>query len=97
MTKELTMAKLKALKPQSIIATGTVRNNPDEVYMTETNYNRKLLWVAKKGAIDDWAIYIHWETSGQGFVISNGDKVRDSTHIQRLVPCDAEVLAAYRH
>lgn len=95
--KELTMAKLESLKPGTVFATGIVRNHPDGVHMTHTNFNRKMLWVAKKGQANDWAIYIHWEESGEGYVLSNGDKVKDKTHIQRLVPCDETTLAAYRH
>lgn len=92
----LTMAQLKAFKPGEVFATGTVLNNPDGIYMTDTDLNRPMLWVAKRGAVDDWAIYIHWQDMGQAYVISNGDKVRSTKNIINLVPCDVDALAAYR-
>ena len=93
----LTSEQLRQLLPNSIIASGIIKNNPDGLFMTTSRLGDNLMWVAKKGTIDDWAIYIHWEESGIDFVISNGDKVTNIDYIKKLVPCSDEVLQMYRY
>lgn len=95
--KKLTMAQLLAVKPGAVFAKGVTRNSPIGVYMTDAFYNRKMMWIAKRGQANDWAIYIGWEENNVGWIAANGDKVNSIDHIQKLVPCDEEALAAYRH
>jgi len=92
----LTLEQLKAMPKHTIFATGIVKNSPDGIYMTNNREGDDLLWIAKRGEIHDWAIYIHWEEMGKDFVISNGDKVTANSYIKKLVPCDDSALEMYR-
>ena len=93
----LTIEQLKEMPPGTVFAQGEIENSPNGVYMTDTNVGRKMIWVAKRGYIHDWAIYIHWANMGIEYIISNGDKVRDITNVKKLVPCDEEAIKMYRH
>ena len=97
MEKELTLQDLKNMKPAEIFAMGITENSPDGIFMTNSNLGKKLLWVAKRGDIYDWAIYIHWAENGEDYVISNGDKVINKSNIKKLVPCDIEAFKMYRY
>jgi len=93
----LTVSQLKQMPPGTIFAQGETENSPEGIYMTDKMVGRKMLWVAKRGIIHDWVIYIHWEDMGIAHVISNGDKVMDQNNIKKLVPCTKEALQMYRH
>lgn len=84
------------MPPHQIIAQGTTENSPEGVYMTDFNKGKKLLWVAKRGEVHDWAIYIFWEEAGIHHVLAQGDKVTMPYHIKKLVPCDEEAFKMYR-
>ena len=94
----MTLEQLENFSPREIMAQGVIENGPEkhQLYMTNYNVGKKLLWVAIKGGADDWAIYIHWETMGVAYVIKSGDKVYSNESIRKLVPCDDEVLKRYR-
>lgn len=93
----LTLARLTEMKPGEIIATGTTLNHPEGVYMTNNFIGRKLLWVAKRGYIHDWAVYCLWEDEANvQTVLARGDKITTQSYIRMLVPCDDEALAMYR-
>ena len=64
--------------------------------MTNSEIGREMIWVAKRGYIHDWAIYITWKTNGLDYCISNGDKLFNPNVIRRLVPCDDEAFKMYR-
>lgn len=81
----------------TIFARGEIANSPDGIYMTDTRKGDTLKWIAKRGEIDDWAIYIHWSENGYEFVESNGDKVISAMNIKKLVPCDDEAFKMYRY
>lgn len=91
----LTIEKLKAMEPFTIFASGTIEDNPDGLHMTGSG--KLLVWVAKRGQIHDWCIYTHWAENGKAYAASNGDKVYSTEHIKKLVPCDDEAFAMYRH
>ena len=93
----LTLQKLKDMKPGEIIAQGTTTNSPEGVYMTDSNKGKELLWVAKRGQIHDWAIYIHWAEKGLQYVIEQGDKVMSKDYIEKLVPCEPKAFDMYRY
>jgi len=78
-----------------VFASGLIPNEPGGLYMTDVRQGDLLMWVAKKGAIDDWAIYAHWKEKGISFVTTNGHKV-SKRDIRDLVPCDEEMFNAYR-
>lgn len=93
----LTLQQLKGMKPETIFAKGEIENSPDGLFMTTSNIGKKLIWVAKRGGIHDWAIYCHWAEKGEQFVITNGDKVTAASNIKKLVPCDEESFSMYRY
>lgn len=93
------------MPPHKKFAMGVVKNEPDGIYMTNEYVGREMLWVAKRGGIHDWAIYIGWTTSETGFmsmavspdsICANGDKVTGEKNIKKLVPCDDEAFGMYR-
>lgn len=92
----LTLQKLKDMKPHEIIDMGNVVNSPEGVFITDTDKGRLMTWVAKRGEIFDWAIYIHWADKSVNWVLQHGDKVKDPSNIKKLVPCDEEALKMYR-
>lgn len=96
-TDLLTLEKLKELDKYSIIAHGITTNDPEGIYMTNSDKGRKLIWVAKRGYIPDWTIYIHWADNGLDYVLDYGDKVISPANIKKLVPCDDEAFKMYRY
>jgi len=92
----LTIAELQSMKPHSVIATGTIANSPEGVYMTRNDEGRLLRWVAKRGGIHDWAIYVSWANHSEDYVMEQGDKVYSEEHIKKLVPCSIEAYDLYR-
>jgi len=92
----LTLKKLKEMK-QGVFAQGVTVDSPEGANMANTGY--KIKWVAKRGYIHDWAIYIDNPYSPQPNyeqVAKVGDKVNDREVVKRLVPCDEEALKMYR-
>ena len=94
-TSVLTLEDLKEMKPYTVFAHGYTENSPDGVYMTNSNIGRKMLWIAKRGGIHDWAIYIHWADRDIEWVKDHGDKVTSAPNIRRLVPCDDKAFEMY--
>lgn len=92
----LTLKEFKAIPFSTVFATGVIRNAPDGLYMTDSNIGEELRWVAKKGMIDDWAIYCHWAYHDAEWIRDRGDKVYSDENIKRCVPCEDEVLKLYR-
>ena len=78
---ELTLQMLKDFEP-GIFAGG--------IYLSSR-------WVAVRGGIHDWAIYIGTPDRTPEDIRSYGDKVHDETTIRKLVPCSDEAFAMYRH
>lgn len=93
--EKLTIDQLRAMQPGKIFATGVIPDGPDGVNMT--NSGKELRWVACRGGIHDWAIYIHWSENSAEWVKDNGDKVHGEHYIRKLVPCDNEAFGMYRH
>ena len=90
----LTLQKLKAMKPRTIIEYGSG--------MIE---DRTFMWVAVRGGIHDWAIYFSlnaqpfvdfWAGNKEG-IAAHGEKVFDEKTIKELVPCDDEAFKMYRY
>ena len=91
----LTLVDLKAMKPETIFATGTAFDNASGINMT--NSGKVLRWVAVRGGFHDWCIYCHYADKSEYEVKSNGDKVFNKDIIRRLVPCDDEAFGYYRN
>ena len=92
----LTIEHLNNMEASLPFSSGIIENSPEGVYMTNNRVGDKLLWIAKRGRINDWAIYIHWEESGEAYVLNHGDKIRQREDIRKLVPCTDEAFKNYR-
>ena len=92
--KELTLQDLDDMKP-GIFAQGETTDDPDGCNMTASG--RKLKWVASRGDIHDWAIYVLWASCDWMQVKAMGDKIHDEANIRKLVPCTSEAFDMYRH
>jgi hypothetical protein len=93
--KELTVEALKEMAPGTVFLKGEIIDGPMGVNMT--NSGRQLRWIARRGQVHDWTIYIHWAESTWEYIGDYGDKPVADNHIKRLVPCDDEALKKFRH
>jgi hypothetical protein len=91
----LTLQDLIDMQPHKHFTTGITVDSPDGVNMN--NSGKGLKWVAVRGEIHDWAIYIGLIDDSFHHIATNGDKIHDTVHIKRCVPCDDEALAMYRY
>jgi hypothetical protein len=92
----LTIEQFNTFLPGRVFASGILPNSPDGLFMTNELIDKELRWVAKKGNINDWAIYCHWSDKSVEWIMNYGDKVCSETNIKRCVPCDDEVFKQYR-
>ena len=90
----LTLQQLKDMEPDTIFATGETTDGYDGANMTGSG--QALRWVATRGGIHDWAIYIAPENWSEEEIKRQGDKVHDRETVKKLVPCDDEALEMYR-
>ena len=91
----LTIDMLKVMPPHTVFATGTAFDNPEGINMTGSGAG--LRWVAVRGGIHDWALYIHYQEHDIEWITREGDKVHFDDHIKKLVPSDEEAFKMYRH
>lgn len=89
----LTLQQLKDMEP-GIFATGETTDDADGANMTGSG--QELRWVATRGGIHDWAIYIQKADWSEKEIESNGDKVHNRETVKKLVLCDDEALNMYR-
>jgi hypothetical protein len=89
----LTLQQLKDMKP-GIFDSGVTTDDESGVNMTRSG--QSLRWVATRGGIHDWAIYVAPEDWSEDRVRDMGDKVHDRSNVKKLVPCDDEALGMYR-
>lgn len=90
----LTLDMLKDMPPHTHFATGVTTDNLNGINMT--NSGQLLRWVAVRGGMHDWAIYINWAYRSEDEVAKNGDKVCSIESIKYLVPCTDEAFKMYR-
>jgi hypothetical protein len=91
----LTLKKLKKMRPHEIIDRGETVDSPKGVNMT--NSGAQLRWIAIRGGINDWAIYIHHAWQDWEFILDEGDKVCQKENIKKLVPCSRAAFEMYRY
>ena len=91
----LTLEQLKNMEPDTIFASGITTDDEDGINMARTG--EKLRWVACRGGIHDWAIYIGFAKDSASYIKDMGDKVTSESNIKKLVPCDDEAFAMYRY
>ncbi len=70
----LTAEQLTDMKP-GVFAKGEIENSQNGIYMTHNDVGRKLKWVAVRGGIPDWKIYVLWADNDFETVRTNGDKI----------------------
>jgi hypothetical protein len=82
---------------KGMFATGIVENSPSGVYITNSNIGRKLRWVAVRGIIHDWAIYLHWADEMDAESVARmGQKIYDLNNVKKIVTADDSALQMYR-
>lgn len=91
--EKLTLQMLKDMKP-GMFAKGETIDSPKGCNMT--NSGAKLRWVASRGDIHDWAIYIGPASWNYFTVKDAGDKVMNERNIKALVDCDDDAFLMYR-
>lgn len=99
--KPLTLQEFSQIPNGQIFRSGVCFNTPGELYMTNERLMDKLIWVAKKGEVEDWAVYCLWYENKEGSEVCNmvarfGQKVHGAEAIQFAVPCTDEVFSLYR-
>jgi hypothetical protein len=90
----LTLQMLKDMKP-GVFAKGEIIDGPEGINIMNTK--RMLRWVASRGKIYDWAIYVLFADRDWQEVKDFGDKIFIDENIRKLVPCDDEAIAVYRY
>ena len=93
--KKLTLEQFKAIPFGEVFAKGEIPNSPEGIFMNRDG--GMLKWVAKKGGIHDWAVYVYWDNVSFTYVRDYGDKVQGKEYITKVVPCTDEVYELYRH
>lgn len=93
----MTLEEFITLPFDKVFAKGILPNSSEGIYMTDYGQGNLLKWVAKKGRINDWAIYCFWNEMTFSFIETNGDKVHSKENIQKCIPCSEEVLKLYRN
>ena len=91
----LILQELKDMKPFSIFASGETTDNSSGINMS--NSGRTLKWVACRGGIHDWAIYVGTDSQSDEDIQDYGDKVTSEYNIKKLVPCDNDAFQMYRY
>ena len=90
----LTLQQLKDMEPDTIFATGETTD--DALGVNMTGIGQPLRWVATRGGIWDWAIYIHKASWSEDEIKRVGDQVHNRETVKNLVPCDDAALGMYR-
>jgi len=92
----MTIEDLNQVAPQTIFKTGVVINSPDDIYMTDHRLGEPMRYVACRGKINDWAIYIDWAEKSEIHIKNHGQKIYSDDIIRKLIPCDEDMLNQYR-
>ncbi|MEI6186961.1 MAG: hypothetical protein WCP46_00470 [Alphaproteobacteria bacterium] len=97
----ITKSILDSMPENTIFACGVLPCD-NELYTLAIDGD--LRWVAKRGIINDWAIYvsvepdyISTEERKNKTVAELGTKIYGESTIRTLVPCDDEALKLYRY
>lgn len=90
----LTLKDLKEMKPNQVFTSGIFTDSYTGIPIN--NSGKMIGWVAVRGYIHDWCIYISDSLNIQ-YIIDYGDKLFLEENIKKLVPCDEEAFAMYRY
>ena len=95
MEDQLTFENFKEIPSGTVFAHGEAVDSPKGLNMMGSG--KTLRWLAKKGHINDWVIYCHWQETSWPMVEREGDKVQDEKNIRNVLDVDDEMLKHYRH
>lgn len=92
---------LEDMKPHTHIVAGTFVNDDSDVNFQEyingkSVVGKRLRYIAVKGAINDWAIYVDRENLPDSTILDYGVKVKDLSVVEKLVSCGEGILEHYR-
>jgi len=92
---------LEDMNPHENIIAGTFLNDDSDIMFTEFLHGddvkgKRLRYIAKRGEIHDWAIYVDLEKFPDHKILNNGQKVYDLNVVKQLVKCDDKALEMYR-
>lgn len=90
-TKEL----YDEIPKHTTFAVGTCFDDPSGINMTKSG--NLLLWVARKGEINDFSVYTHYLEKGIEWILKSGDKVCSTTNLTNILDCDDDVWCHYRY
>lgn len=109
----LTKQDIKNMNP-GIFRSGVMASDKYDYLVNDRGVNvdgqyNKFYWVAVRGDIPDWAVYImpakYWGKTAKVSdrkvisqrVANYGTKIHDLAHVNILVPSEADALSMYRH
>jgi len=84
----LTLKEFSYIKPYAILCSG-------KKYISELCSIQEIFWIARKGGIQDWAIYFSI-SEDIDYTLNYGAKITKEEIIRELVPCDNETFKKYR-
>lgn len=90
-----TLEKLKSMPAHTIFATGILIDIDDDLFMGRSG--KELKWVAIRGEINDWCIYIHFVDKSIEWIRDYGNKIYNEENIKKCVECDKEAFKRYRY
>ena len=90
----ITSEYLEAIPAHSIFAAGILRDRTGGVYIGSVS-GRLLRWVAVRGGVSDWAVYVGDIEDSFIDIQRTGDKVSLGT-ARVLVPCGQDARDRYR-
>jgi len=90
----LTIERLKEMTP-GVFVCGEIIDSPLGCNMMGSG--EMLKWVAVRGRIHDWCIYVGRAGSSFEDIAREGDKVYDKNNIRKLVKCNDEAFKMYRY
>ena len=95
----MTLKEFIMMPDNEVFASGTILNHPEGLYMTSSDIGKRLKWLAKKGSVNDFAVYCYWdgEMSDED-ILSYGQKVPGSCVVvlKRLLNLEDAVWERYR-
>jgi len=92
----LTETRLIEIEIGSVFALGEIENDQEKTWLYNFDPGIKLLWLAKRGVIHDWTIYIGPAKNGKQWVLDYGNKITDEKMAKKLVPMKKDAWKMYR-
>lgn len=91
----LTISDFNNINDGSVFSSEVVIDRPEGIVIN--NSGKSLRWVAKKGRIGDWALYIDSSEYSVHWIATYGQKIKDESIIRKILPCTDDVFKLYRY